>query len=79
MAKENGNTAPVGVPMMIPADKTDEIGAILRVILVLDDPDIDRLIKEGESYETLVRRLQVIKTNLADVARQIRTVTGYNQ
>ncbi len=78
MVKSDISKAVVGVPMVVPVEKVEDISVILRAVLVLNDVDIENLVDEGKPYETLSRRLQIMKNNLSDVARQIRLVTGYD-
>ena len=69
------NAAILGEPLLIPEDCVHDISLILRVILAISDSDTLSLIRHGEPYEILIRRLQFYQQNLQDVASRIREVT----
>ena len=70
------NSPVIGVPLVIPKESIPDLSIILRVIIAMDDNyDTETLIKEGEPYEALVRRLSGYHKNIHDIAERIKAVT----
>lgn len=68
-------TLGVGELVVIPVERLDAACLLVRAIVAIDDiDDTDTLLREGESYEALARRLRHLRLNLHDVADQARAL-----
>lgn len=68
-------TPGIGELVVIPVERLDAACLLVRAVVAMDDiDDSDTLLREGESYEALARRLRHLRLNLHDVADQARAL-----
>lgn len=65
----------IGCPVHIPVKNEDQVALMLRTVIAMaEQDDSENIVKEGEPYETVCRKLLALSAylhELADVANSI--------